>query len=54
LALRINGIDISDLRVGEIVDVPDRSARILLDEEWAERVTESLRTEGKSVVATLN
>jgi hypothetical protein len=36
-ALCLNGIDVSDVRVGDIVDLPDRAARLLLLEGWAER-----------------
>ncbi len=38
LALCLNGVDISDLRVGEEVDLPERSARILIADGWAERI----------------
>ena len=38
LALCLNGIDVSDLRVGDEVDLPERSARLLVLEGWAEHV----------------
>jgi hypothetical protein len=37
-ALRLNGIDVSDVRVGDIVDLPERDARLLRLDGWAERV----------------
>lgn len=41
LALCLNGIDISNLRVGEEVDLPERSARILIADGWADPVSDS-------------
>jgi len=41
LALCLNGVDISDLRVGEEVDLPERSARVLIADGWAEPVYDS-------------
>jgi hypothetical protein len=38
LALCLNGVDISNLRVGEEVDLPERSARILIADGWADLV----------------
>jgi hypothetical protein len=35
-ALRLNGVDVSEVSVGDIVDLPERSARLLLVEGWAE------------------
>jgi hypothetical protein len=40
LALCLNGVDISDLRVGEEVDLPERSARILIADGWADAVSD--------------
>jgi hypothetical protein len=37
-ALCLNGVDISSLRVGDEVDLPERAARILIDDGWAELV----------------
>lgn len=38
LALCLNGVDVSKLKVGDEVDLPERSARILIDDGWAELV----------------
>jgi len=38
LAEVINGIDLSDRRVGDVVDLPRHDAEILLAEGWASRV----------------
>lgn len=46
LALWLNGIDISDLKVGDVIDLPERSAKILLAERWAEAVAESMGPAG--------
>ena len=35
LANRIDGVDICAHRVGDIMDLPPREARLLLAEEWA-------------------
>jgi len=40
LALCLNDVDISDLRVGEVVDLPDRNAKVLIAEGWAEPIVE--------------
>jgi hypothetical protein len=37
-ALCLNGVDVSNLRIGDEVDLPDRSAMLLLLEGWAEPV----------------
>ena len=53
LALSLNGVDVSQLRVGEVAELPDRSARLLLIEGWAERVRDDpptpLRSPGPSL-----
>jgi hypothetical protein len=36
LAERIDGVDLSDRRVGETIDVLPAEARLLLAEQWAE------------------
>jgi hypothetical protein len=38
LAECIDGIDLTDRRVGETIDVPATAARLLLAEQWAELV----------------
>ena len=35
-ALALNGVDLSQLAVGDVVDLPERSANILIAEGWAE------------------
>jgi hypothetical protein len=39
LALALNGVDVSNLHVGDVVDLPERSANILVAEGWAEPVS---------------
>ena len=35
LAERLNGIDVSSVRAGDVLDVSEREAAILLAEQWA-------------------
>jgi hypothetical protein len=37
-ALCLNGVDVANVRVGDVVDLPERDARLLLLEGWAEPV----------------
>jgi hypothetical protein len=52
LALCLNGVDVSNLRVGEEVDLPERSARILIADGWAEPVSDSPPPTPKSTRST--
>lgn len=36
----LNGIDLSDVNAGDVIDLPDRQARLLLDEQWAVRASD--------------
>jgi hypothetical protein len=38
LALRLNGLDLSAINVGDVVFLPEADAVMLLREGWAERV----------------
>jgi hypothetical protein len=38
LAAYLNGIDVSSLKVGDILELPDRAAYMLIAEGWAEPV----------------
>jgi hypothetical protein len=38
LALRLNGLDLSGINVGDVVFLPEADAAMLLREGWAERV----------------
>jgi hypothetical protein len=38
LALRLNGLDLSGINVGDVVFLPEPDAAMLLREGWAERV----------------
>jgi hypothetical protein len=38
LALCLNGVDVSKLKVGDEIELPDRSARLLINDGWAEPV----------------
>ena len=36
LAAALNGIDVSALRVGDVIELPDSAARMMVAEGWAE------------------
>jgi hypothetical protein len=36
LAAYLNGIDVSAFNVGDVIDLPDSAARMLIAEGWAE------------------
>jgi hypothetical protein len=36
--MRLNGIDLSAIEVGDVVEMPERDAAMLIREGWAERV----------------
>jgi hypothetical protein len=38
LAERVNGVDLSLYQEGDVIDLPERDARMLLAERWAETV----------------
>jgi hypothetical protein len=40
LASILDGVDVSMLNVGEILELPDSSAALLIAEKWAEAVAE--------------
>jgi hypothetical protein len=40
LANRINGVDLSERHVGDIIELPPREADVLLAEEWARPVAD--------------
>lgn len=40
LALALNGFDLSGIRVGDVILVPERVAAMLIAEGWAEPVPE--------------
>jgi hypothetical protein len=40
LAGRLDGIDVTKQRVGDIMELPDKAAAMLLAEDWAEAVAE--------------
>ncbi|MGH9145924.1 MAG: hypothetical protein ACRD1Q_04390 [Vicinamibacterales bacterium] len=40
LAERLNGVDLTGFRAGEVIELPDQAARMLLAEGWAEKVVE--------------
>jgi hypothetical protein len=37
-AIRLNGVDLSAIKVGDVVDLPAHDAAMLILEGWAERV----------------
>ena len=38
LAALLNGVDVSALKVGDVLELPDSAARMLIAEGWAEPV----------------
>jgi hypothetical protein len=38
LAAILNGVDVSSLRVGDILELPDSAAQMMITEQWAEPV----------------
>ena len=40
LAGRLDGIDVSNQQVGDIMELPDKAAAMLIAERWAEPVAE--------------
>ena len=40
LAGHLNGIDVSNQRVGDIMELPDKAGAMLIAEGWAEAVAE--------------
>lgn len=42
LAASLNGVDLSSLHVGDVIDLPDSAARMMIAERWAELVADSL------------
>jgi len=44
LAPILNGFDLSTVKVGDIIQVPEATAAMLIREEWAELVSDSKQT----------
>ena len=40
LAAVLNGVDVSTFRVGDIIELPDAAAIMMIAEGWAERATD--------------
>lgn len=40
LAAVLNGLDVSSLQVGDVIELPDSAARMMIAERWAEPVSE--------------
>ena len=38
LALTMNGVDVSDLKIGDVVDLPKEQAAMMVEYGWAEVV----------------
>lgn len=41
LASRLNGIDVSGCRVGDVIELPEEAARMLIAEGWADTVVDN-------------
>jgi CheY-like chemotaxis protein len=53
LAERINGVDLADVRVGDVFDLSEQAARMLIAEGWAETVVEEPLRKTRASGATL-
>jgi len=42
LASSLNGVDLSSLNVGDVVELPEAAARMMIAERWAEPAAESV------------
>ena len=42
LALRMNGVDVSQLKVGDLMELPKESADMMIENGWAERAADPL------------
>lgn len=51
LASILDGVDVSMLAVGEILELPDSSAALLIAEKWAEPIAEPVAEAGVELVA---
>lgn len=40
LAAVLNGVDVSSLEIGDVIELPDSAARMMIAERWAEPVSE--------------
>jgi hypothetical protein len=40
LAAVLNGLDVSSLKIGDIIELPDSAAHMMIREGWAELVTD--------------
>jgi hypothetical protein len=49
LALTMNGVDVSRLKVGDTIELPESRARMLIESGWAEEVRD-LRSRGATLV----
>jgi hypothetical protein len=54
LASILDGVDVSMLNVGEILELPDSSAALLIAEKWAEPIAEPNADPVAELVADLN
>lgn len=52
LAASLNGVDVSCLKVGDIIELPDSAARMLIAERWAEPVFEPLASKPQNPPGT--
>jgi hypothetical protein len=41
LASYLNGVDVSGCRVGDVIELPEEAARMLIAEGWADTVIDS-------------
>jgi hypothetical protein len=48
LAASLNGVDLSSLKVGDIAELPDAAARMMIAERWAERVFEPIASDSQN------
>lgn len=44
LAAILNGVDVSGLQIGDVIELPDSAARMMIAEGWAAPATEPVVT----------
>jgi hypothetical protein len=45
LANRLNGIDVTEVRTGDVIELPGIEAAMLIAEGWAEQVSDDIATQ---------
>ena len=54
LAATLNGVDLSHLKVGDIVELHDAAARMMIAERWAEQIFDHISSGTPSDTSAAN